>query len=71
MSHSLYPLPDYFLWAAFKSLVLQRSPPRPWNTKEQHQRRKNGNITVDMLEKVAQSFRNRLHQCIDNEGGDI
>ncbi|GFV03330.1 hypothetical protein TNCV_4019271 [Trichonephila clavipes] len=24
-------------------------------------------IPVDMLEKGTQSFRNRLHQCIDNE----
>ncbi|GFT53245.1 hypothetical protein TNCV_4233411 [Trichonephila clavipes] len=26
------------------------------------------NMPVDMLEKVAQRFRNRLHQCIDNGG---
>ncbi|GFV99682.1 uncharacterized protein TNCV_5080441 [Trichonephila clavipes] len=29
------------------------------------------NIPVDMLEKVAPSFRNRVHQCIDNGERDL
>ena len=58
---------DYFLWGYLKSLVYKDRP----HTLEHLQnniKTEIANIPVDMLEKVDKSFRNRLHQCINNGG---
>ncbi|GFX46100.1 uncharacterized protein TNCV_2094181 [Trichonephila clavipes] len=57
--------PDYFLWAYFKSLV-NKDRSKTLENLRNKMRAEIGNIPVYMLENVAQSFRNRLHQCIDN-----
>ena len=61
---------DYFLWSYLKSLVYNDRP----QTLEDLQnaiRTEIANIPLTMLERVDQSFRNRLNGCIDNGGGHL
>ena len=61
---------DYFLWGYLKSLVYNNRP----KTLEDLQnaiRTETANIPLNMLERVDQSVRKRLYQCIDNGGGHL
>ena len=61
---------DYFLWGYLKSLVYKDRP----QTLEDLQnaiRTEIANIPLSMLERVDQSFQNRLNQFIDNGGGHL
>lgn len=59
---------DYFKWGYLKSLVYKDRP----QTLEDLQntiRTEIANTPLAMLERVDQSFINRLNQCIADEGG--
>jgi hypothetical protein len=62
--------PCYFLWGYMKDLVYSI----PIDTTEVLRKRvENAATTIrnnrEMLERVEESFRRRLHYCIDNNGG--
>ncbi|GFU11112.1 hypothetical protein TNCV_2936451 [Trichonephila clavipes] len=59
--------PDYFLWAYSKSLVY-KDRSKILGDIRNNIRPEIDNIPVALLEKVAQSFRNRLYQSISNGG---
>ena len=61
---------DYFLWGYLKSLVYNNRPKTLLDLQNAI-RTEIANIPLNMLERVDQSFRNRLNQCIDNGGGHL
>lgn len=58
---------DFFLWGYLKSKVFQHRP-RTLEALKDAIRLEVGRISQQMLRKVMQNFRNRLQQCIGNEG---
>ena len=61
---------DYFLWGYLKSLVY-KDRPRTVDDLKNAIRTEIARIPLNMLERVVNSFQNRLIQCIDNEGGHL
>ncbi|GFW50249.1 hypothetical protein TNCV_4696671 [Trichonephila clavipes] len=60
--------PDYFLWELSQTKVYKDRSKTLENI-QNNIRAEIGNISVDMFEKVTESFRSRLHQSIDDNGG--
>ena len=58
---------DFFLWGYLKSIVYNDRP-RTLAHLKTNIRNAIAEIPVDMLQRVARNFRNRLNQCIDNGG---
>lgn len=58
---------DFFLWGYLKSIVYNDRP-RTLPHLKNNIRQAIANIPADMLERVQRNFRNRLTQCINNEG---
>ena len=58
---------DYFLWGYLKSIVYADCLRTLAHLKD-NIRQAIANIPVDILERVARNFENRVAQCIDNGG---
>lgn len=61
---------DFFLWGYLKAEVYKHRP-RTLGALKDAIRLEIGRIRQQMLHRVMQNFRNRLQQCIDNEGSHL
>jgi hypothetical protein len=63
-------VPDFFLWGMLKGKVYETNP-RTISELEERIRVILATVDLAMLNRVFQSFENRVKECIENKGGHI